>query len=118
MRLQGQIGSWRVNLEVEWSAEELAVLGRQWQEEPVAEVETAAVSHPAADTQQEQRWAAVLCLLKQAKSLSGPQLLEELTSLCGGNTRQAKQLMVRLRHSPEVRMEHSGEVPCYHWVGD
>jgi hypothetical protein len=61
-------------------------------------------------------WDQVVKLLSQAGRLSGPDILVALEKLTG-NLGVAKQLLVRLRHSPQVRMERVGEAQFYIWQG-
>ena len=48
--------------------------------------------------------------------MSGPELLDRLEGLAG-STAAGKRLLVRLRHSSEVKVESGVDSPVYHWVG-
>ena len=43
-------------------------------------------------------------------------MLAQLTALAGGEA-AGKRLLVRLRHSTQVRMEAGVDAPIYHWIG-
>lgn len=48
--------------------------------------------------------------------MGGPELLERLEGLAG-SVAAGKRLLVRLRHSSEVKVESGADAPVYHWVG-
>ena len=73
----------------------------------------AAGGQPRADDSQ---WLAARELLRKAGQLDGPALLEQLEGLAG-STAAGKRLLVRLRHSSEVKVESGADAPVYHWVG-
>ncbi|QHG63084.1 hypothetical protein [Pseudomonas putida] len=111
MRIRGQIGDWPVDLTIELEPQEWAQLGRQI-EVPVAE--TLAVA--AAPRQDDGHWHAAREVLRLAGQMSGPELLDRLEGLAG-STAAGKRLLVRLRHSSEVKVESGVDAPVYHWVG-
>jgi len=111
VRIRGQIGDWPVDLTIELEPQEWAQLGRQI-EVPVAEA--AAVA--AAPRQDDGQWHAAREVLRLAGQMSGPELLDRLEGLAG-STAAGKRLLVRLRHSSEVKVESGVDAPVYHWVG-
>lgn len=114
MRIRGQIGDWPVDLTIELAPEEWAQLGRQIEVPVVAQaVATAAVAAPRQDDGQ---WTAAREILRLAGQMSGPELLDRLEALAG-STAAGKRLLVRLRHSSEVKVESGVDAPVYHWVG-
>ncbi|GLO15941.1 hypothetical protein PPUJ20028_45270 [Pseudomonas putida] len=114
MRIRGQIGEWPVDLTIELAPEEWAQLGRQLEVPAMAQVtEAAAVTSPRQDDGQ---WAAAREVLRLAGQMSGPELLERLEGLAG-STAAGKRLLVRLRHSSEVKVESGVDAPVYHWIG-
>ncbi|WP_087503351.1 hypothetical protein [Pseudomonas sp. SID14000] len=114
MRIRGQIGDWPVDLTIELEPEEWAQLGRQ--------IELPAVAHtPATETvattrQDDGQWTAACEVLRLAGQMNGPELLDRLEGLAG-STAAGKRLLVRLRHSSEVKVESGVDAPVYHWVG-
>ncbi|AXQ49935.1 hypothetical protein N8H41_08380 [Pseudomonas vlassakiae] len=112
MRIRGQIGDWPVDLTIELEPQEWAQLGRQI-EVPVAEPVAAAAAAPRQDDGQ---WHAACEVLRLAGQMSGPELLDRLEGLAG-STAAGKRLLVRLRHSSEVKVESGVDAPVYHWVG-
>ncbi|MGJ7550041.1 hypothetical protein [Pseudomonas alloputida] len=111
MRIRGQIGDWPVDLTIELEPQEWAQLGRQI-EVPVAEP----VAVAAAPRQDDGQWQAAREVLRLAGQMSGPELLDRLEGLAG-STAAGKRLLVRLRHSSEVKVESGVDAPVYHWVG-
>ncbi|MEN5108191.1 hypothetical protein ABE521_04895 [Pseudomonas sp. TWI672] len=114
MRIRGQIGDWPVDLSIELEPEEWAQLGRQL-EMPVA-AETVSQAIAAAPRQDDGQWTAAREVLRQAGQMNGPELLDRLEGLAGG-TAAGKRLLVRLRHSSEVKVESGADAPVYHWIG-
>ena len=114
MRIRGRIGDWPVDLTLALAPAEWAQLGRQWEVPAVAE----AAATPAAATsrQDDGQWLAACELLRQVGQISGPELLGRLEGLAG-STAAGKRLLVRLRHSREVKVESGPDAPVYHWVG-
>ena len=116
MRIRGQIGEWPVDISIELTPEEWAHMGRA--AAPVdtstpANTPVVSVVSPRPDDQQ---WEAACSLLREAGSLSGPLLLERLDTLCG-SPGTGKRLLVRLRHSAQVRVDNGKDAPVYHWLG-
>ncbi|MFG0633308.1 hypothetical protein [Pseudomonas sp. xss_2] len=113
MRIRGTIGDWPVDLSIELEPAEWAQLGRQL-EVPVAEAVVSTTS--AAPRQDDGQWAAAREVLRAAGQMSGPELLERLEGLAG-STAAGKRLLVRLRHSSEVKVQSGADAPVYHWLG-
>ncbi|MCX2890305.1 hypothetical protein OO258_18895 [Pseudomonas sp. DCB_BI] len=114
MRIRGQIGDWPVDLTIELEPEEWAQLGRQIEVSALAQ--GVAAAPVAAPRQDDGQWAAAREVLRLAGQMSGPQLLDRLEGLAG-STAAGKRLLVRLRHSSEVKVESGVDAPVYHWVG-
>ncbi|WP_153787688.1 hypothetical protein [Pseudomonas sp. EMN2] len=114
MRIRGQIGEWPVDLTIELAPEEWAQLGRRLEQPAV--VENAPVSASPVPRQDDGQWVAARDVLRQAGQMSGPELLDRLEGLTG-STAAGKRLLVRLRHSSEVKVESGVDAPVYHWVG-
>ncbi|MDN4546101.1 hypothetical protein [Pseudomonas sp. C32] len=111
LRIRGSIGDWPVDLTLEMDDSDWARLGAQLQ------VEKTAVSTPAAKplNQDEALWQVAKDLLRKAGQLSGPELLDQLEGLAG-SAAAGKRLLVRLRHSPEVKVVSGGDTPLYSWI--
>ena len=111
LRIRGSIGDWPVDLTLEMDDSDWARLGAQLQ------VEKTAVSTPAAKplNQDEALWQVAKDLLRKAGQLSGPQLLDQLEGLAG-SAAAGKRLLVRLRHSPQVKVVSGGDTPLYSWI--
>ncbi|MBC3483561.1 MULTISPECIES: hypothetical protein [Pseudomonas] len=113
MRIRGQIGDWPVDLTIELDPAEWAQLGRQIEVPVVAE---AAATPSSAPRQDDGHWAAARQVLRQAGQMNGPELLDRLEGLAG-STAAGKRLLVRLRHSSDVKVESGADAPVYHWIG-
>ena len=110
VRIRGRVGDWPVDLTVELDAQDWAQLAQHM-------MPAAAASEPAAvAAATDALWQTTLDLLRQAGQIEGPQLLAQLAALAGGEA-AGKRLLVRLRHSAQVRMETGADAPIYHWVG-
>ncbi|MEX0292717.1 hypothetical protein AAH995_05130 [Pseudomonas putida] len=114
MRIRGQIGDWPVDLTIELEPAEWAQLGRQLAVPVAAETVSQAIA--AAPRQDDGQWTAAREVLRQAGQMNGPELLDRLEGLAG-STAAGKRLLVRLRHSSEVKVESGADAPVYHWVG-
>jgi hypothetical protein len=111
LRIRGSIGDWPVDLTLELDDGDWARLGAQLQ---VSKVESRTpVAKPA--NQDEVLWQLAKDLLRQSGHLTGPDLLERLEGLTG-NTVAGKRLLVRLRHSLEVKVVSGGDTPLYSWI--
>lgn len=114
MRIRGHIGEWPVDLTLELDPAEWAQLGGHVERAlPVASPTEASTSGAGADDVQ---WQAALTLLRQAGQLNGPELLEALAALAG-SAAAGKRLLVRLRHSAQVKVESGADAPVYRWLG-
>lgn len=113
VRIRGQIGQWPVDLTVELDAADWANLAASL---PVAGAVPVAPVTPAAVPADDRLWQTALDLLRQAGQVDGPQLLNDLSALAGGEV-AGKRLLVRLRHCTQVRMESGVDAPIYHWIG-
>jgi len=114
VRIRGQIGDWPVDLTLELEPAEWAQLGRQLEVPVVAEAASTAV--PAAPRQDDGQWVAAREVLRAAGQMNGPELLDRLEGLAD-STAAGKRLLVRLRHSSEVKVVSGADAPVYHWVG-
>ncbi|UUQ62979.1 hypothetical protein NLK61_16970 [Pseudomonas fuscovaginae UPB0736] len=116
VRIRGTVGEWPVDLTLELDDSEWARLGAQWPGvKPSQATATPVASKPV--SQDDSQWQLARDLLRQAGQLSGPQLLEQLEALTG-STAAGKRLLVRLRHSTEVKVESGVDSPLYSWMGD
>jgi hypothetical protein len=113
VRIRGTIGDWPVDLSIELEPAEWAQLGRQLE---VPAVEPVVSTTSAAPRQDDGQWAAAREVLRAAGQMTGPELLERLEGLAG-STAAGKRLLVRLRHSSEVKVESGADAPVYHWLG-
>ncbi|WP_439887377.1 hypothetical protein ACSX1C_18740 [Pseudomonas sp. MBLB4123] len=114
LRIRGRIGDWPVDLTVELGPEDWAQLAAQL---PAAVAPEPVEATPVgAAVQSDARWQTCLALVRQAGRIEGPQLLEQLAGLAGGEA-AGKRLLVRLRHCAQVRVEAGEDAPVYHWIG-
>lgn len=114
LRIRGSIGEWPVDLTLEMDDADWARLGAQLQVE-----KTEASSPPPAKplNQDDALWQIAKDLLRKAGQLSGPELLDQLEGLTG-SAASGKRLLVRLRHSPDVKVESGGDTPLYRWISE
>ncbi|WP_223556427.1 hypothetical protein [Pseudomonas sp. BF-R-01] len=111
LRIRGSIGDWPVDLTLEMDDADWARLGAQ-----VQVVKPEAIATPAKPVNQDDaQWQVAKDLLRKAGQLSGPDLLEQLEGLTG-SAASGKRLLVRLRHSAEVKVESGGDTPLYRWL--
>ncbi|WP_447745352.1 hypothetical protein [Pseudomonas nicosulfuronedens] len=111
LRIKGTIGDWPVDLSVEMDDADWARLAQNL---PAAVVPVAAAA-PVASAPVDQLWLAAQDLLRRSGSSEGPQLLDELAALAGSSG-AAKGLLVRLRHSPKVKIAVREGVQVFNWV--
>ncbi|WLH00624.1 hypothetical protein PSH92_25295 [Pseudomonas beijingensis] len=111
LRIRGTVGEWPVDLTIEMDEGDWAQLGAQLQ---VAKSEgtTAPAAKPV--NPDDAQWQIAKELLRKAGQLSGPDLLEQLEGLTGSAS-AGKRLLVRLRHSPDVKVISGGDTPLYSW---
>lgn len=117
LRIRGSIGQWPVDLTLELDESDWAQLGAHLgaglkSTAPETPPEPAPRS-PA--TQDDRLWQDAQQLLQNAGSLNGPDLLSQLETLTG-SAAAGKRLLVRLRHSANVKVESGADAPLYHWV--
>lgn len=115
VRIRGTIGSQAVDLTVELEDSDWQRLAAALRPTDMAAVASAAPAN-APKSGGDMLWDQVVKLLSSAGRLSEPDILVALEKLTG-NLGVAKQLLVRLRHSPQVRMERVGEAQFYIWQG-
>lgn len=115
LRIRGTVGDLPVDLTVEMDDGDWAKLGAQFGT-PLQDSnpQSTAPVKPLA-TRNDAVWDIAQELLRKAGHMSGPDLLGQLEGLAG-NTAAGKRLMVRMRHSANVRVESQGDAPEYHWV--
>ncbi|MHC8368781.1 hypothetical protein ACYZT9_23700 [Pseudomonas sp. ZT5P21] len=111
LRIRGSIGDWPVDLTLEMDDGDWARLGAQLQ---VVKPEAGAAVTKSVN-QDDAQWQIAKDLLRKARQLSGPDLLEQLEGLTG-SAASGKRLLVRLRHSAEVKVSSGGDTPLYSWV--
>lgn len=111
LRIRGSIGDWPVDLTLEMDDGDWARLGAQLQVTP------SPAPAPSAKpvNQDDELWQIARELLRKAGQLSGPDLLEQLEGLTGSAV-SGKRLLVRLRHSSDVKVSSGGDTPLYSWI--
>lgn len=117
LRIRGTVGEVPVDLTVELDDSDWAKLGSALNTQvPIGEPEAVA-SAPAAKplNQDDALWQLAKDLLRKAGQLSGPDLLEQLEGLTGSAV-AGKRLLVRLRHSADVKVVSGGDTPLYSWI--
>jgi len=113
LRIRGTVGAWPVDLTLELDEGDWAQLGAQLK---AAKPEAAPVVASKPANQDDKIWQIALDLLRDAGQISGPQLLDQLEGLTG-STAAGKRLLVRLRHSSQVKVESGQDAPLYSWIG-
>jgi hypothetical protein len=115
LRIRGTVGDVPVDLTVEMDDSDWTKLGAQLGT-PVqpAPAPADAPARPVA-SRNDAAWDIAQDLLRKAGHLSGPDLLGQLEGLAG-STAAGKRLMVRMRHSANVRVESHGDAPEYYWI--
>lgn len=114
LRIRGTVGQWPVDLTLELDDEDWAKLGAQIQ--PMVEPAAPATPEARPASQDDKTWQAALDILRAAGQISGPQLLDQLSAL-SGSTAAGKRLLVRMRHSAQVKVDSGADAPLYSWVG-
>jgi len=109
IRIRGHIGELPVDLSVELDEQDWAQLTQQLPNLVRSE-------QPARTTQSDDLWLAALQLLREAEQMEGPQLLTQLEAL-SGSAQAGKRLLVRLRHSAQVRVHNGVDAPVFSWIG-
>ncbi|KPW19932.1 Uncharacterized protein ALO91_02890 [Pseudomonas syringae pv. aceris] len=113
LRIRGTVGQWPVDLTLELDEGDWAQLGAQLK--AAAPEVPAAVAESKPLNQDDRLWQVAQELLRKAGQMSGPDLLGQLEGLAG-STAAGKHLLVRLRHSANVKVESGGDAPLYSWV--
>ena len=119
MRVQGQLGDLAIDLQISLEESEWARLAELLRGALPLAVDAAPVPSavPMASPVTDRLWQTACQLLSEAGACEGPQLLADLQALAG-SAEAGKRLLVRLRHSPQVRVEQREDVPWYSWLGD
>ena len=119
MRVQGQLGDVAIDLQINLEESEWARLAELLRGALPLAVDAAPVPSavPMASPVTDRLWQTACQLLREAGACEGPQLLADLQALAG-SAEAGKRLLVRLRHSPQVRVEQRDDVPWYSWLGD
>jgi len=115
LRIRGTVGEMPVDLTVEMDESDWARLGTQL---GVQVQESKLLSESSAKpvaSRNDAVWEIAQELLRKAGHMSGPDLLGQLEGLAG-STAAGKRLMVRMRHSTNVKVESHGDAPEYHWI--
>lgn len=112
IRIRGHVGEWPVDLSIEMDDQDWAQLARQL---PLSANVQAAQAHAEAGT--DAPWLGAQQLLREAGRMEGPQLLAELQAL-SGSAQAGKRLLVRLRHSDQVRVQSGADSSIYSWVSE
>ncbi|MEN5312352.1 hypothetical protein [Pseudomonas koreensis] len=117
LRIRGTVGAMPVDLTVELDDSDWAKLGAALGAQSQSEQSPAASLTPTAKPQNQDDavWQVAQDLLRKAGQLSGPDLLEQLEGLTG-SAAGGKRLLVRLRHSSQVKVASGGDTPLYSWV--
>jgi hypothetical protein len=115
LRIRGTVGTMPVDLTVELDDSDWAKLGSALNVQSPAQPEIAAAPAAKALNQDEALWQVAKDLLRKAGQLSGPDLLDQLEGLTG-SAAAGKRLLVRLRHSPDVKVVSGGDTPLYSWI--
>jgi hypothetical protein len=114
LRIRGTVGDLPVDLTVEMDESDWARLGIQLGAQ-VQEPSITSTSVKPAASRNDAVWDIAQDLLRKAGHLTGPDLLGQLEGL-SGSTAAGKRLMVRMRHSANVKVESQGDTPVYHWI--
>ena len=112
IRIRGHVGDLPVDLSIEMDDQDWAQLARQLPAVQAAQPQAQASDQAAADP----HWQGAQQLLREAGQMDGPQLLAELQALTG-SAQAGKRLLVRLRHSSQVKVDSGADAPVYRWVG-
>lgn len=110
LRIRGTVGDLPVDLTLELDDGDWARLGAQLQATPVS-----AAAAVAPVKQNDDLWQNAQDLLRKAGQLSGLELLDQLEGLAG-DAASGKRLLVRLRHSAQVKVSSGGDTPLYTWT--
>ncbi|MDY7562066.1 hypothetical protein QN382_02355 [Pseudomonas sp. 10B1] len=111
LRIRGTIGDWPVDLTLELDESDWAQLGAQVQATKPAS--PAPTQTPV--SRDDAIWLIAKDLLRKAGQMNGPELLGQLEAMTG-STAAGKRLLVRLRHSADVKVVNGADAPLYSWV--
>jgi hypothetical protein len=112
IRIRGHIGELPVDLSVELDEQDWAQLARQL---PLSA--NAQAAQVPVETGSDHLWLGAQQLLREAGRMEGPQLLAELQAL-SGSAQAGKRLLVRLRHSAQVKVQSGADSPIYSWISE
>ncbi|MHB2250063.1 hypothetical protein [Pseudomonas fitomaticsae] len=116
LRIRGTVGELPVDLTLELDESDWARLGAQFGVQvQTAQPQTAAAPVAKPANQDDALWQVARDLLRKAGQLSGPELLDQLEGLTGSAV-AGKRLLVRLRHSSDVKVLSGGDTPLYSWI--
>ncbi|WP_339431298.1 MULTISPECIES: hypothetical protein [unclassified Pseudomonas] len=116
LRIRGTVGAVPVDLTVELDDSDWARLGSAMSGQlPTEQPQSAAAPAVKPMNQDDALWQVAQDVLRKAGQLSGPDLLDQLQGLTGSAT-AGKRLLVRLRHSSQVKVASGGDTPLYSWV--
>lgn len=112
LRIRGTVGDLPVDLTLELDDADWARLSAQLQATPVA---SATAAPAVAVKHNDDLWQSAQDLLRAAGQLNGLELLDQLEGLAG-DAATGKRLLVRLRHSGQVKVSSGGDTPLYTWI--
>lgn len=115
LRIRGTVGDVPVDLTVELDDSDWVKLGSVLNVQSPAQPEMAVAPAAKPLNQDDALWQVAQDLLRKAGQLSGPDLLEQLEGLTG-SAATGKRLLVRLRHSSQVKVASGGDTPLYSWI--
>ncbi|WP_432217842.1 hypothetical protein ACREYJ_25125 [Pseudomonas kribbensis] len=116
LRIRGTVGELPVDLTLELDESDWARLGAQFGVQVQATQPQAAAAPVTKPVNQDDAvWQVARDLLRKAGQLSGPELLDQLEGLTG-SAAAGKRLLVRLRHSSDVKVASGGDTPLYSWI--
>ena len=115
LRIRGTVGDLPVDLTLELDESDWARLGSQFGVQVQAAQPQAAAPVAKPVNQDDALWQVARDLLRKAGQLSGPELLDQLEGLTG-SAAAGKRLLVRLRHSSDVKVASGGDTPLYSWI--
>ncbi len=115
LRIRGTVGDLPVDLTVEMDDADWARLGTQLGMQLSEPADRAVAAAKPVVGRNDAIWDIAQELLRKAGHMSGPDLLGQLEGLAG-STAAGKRLMVRMRHSSNVKVESHGDAPVYHWI--
>jgi hypothetical protein len=111
IRIRGKVGVWPVDLSIEMDDQDWSQLAKQL---PLSANVQAASAPPSAEGA-DLLWLDAQRVLREAVRMDGPQLLAELEAL-SGSAATGKRLLVRLRHSAQVKVQSDADAPVYCWI--